>query len=205
MPGGTTAKDTIADLYRPLAVLVAMVALATACATAPEGGREGGTSVTTSVTAPQADADRNTAQVMAAAFTELVTNDNTFTRGEPPFSLYLVQSSIDPYAGKAELDPTVSVRPLTEGERSAIEAALAAFGPVQWIADPDEWRTDDLRPKIDGSVILGIGEPVFDAQGALVPVSLWCGSTCGIWLTYRLVQTDQGWQVTGVDGPMSIS
>lgn len=188
MQGTTMAEGERAALRRTVAVFVVFTLVVSACATTGDAGRV-----------------EDTGRVMAAALVELVTNDNTFTRGEPPFTRYLIQSHIDPYAGKAELDPAVVVRPLTDAERSVIEAALAPFGPVQWIDDPAEWRADDLRPKIEGSVILGVGEPVFDAEGALVPVSLWCGGTCGMWLTYRLVETDQGWQVTGTEGPRAIS
>jgi hypothetical protein len=124
--------------------------------------------------------------VLAAALLELVTENHTFGEGPPPFSEYLIQSSLDPHAGDPTGDATAIDRDLTSAERSAIEAALAALGPVRWIDDPDAWRTPDLMPTLEGSVILGVGEPRFDGDQALVPVSLWCGGLCGTWLTYRL-------------------
>lgn len=72
-------------------------------------------------------------------------------------------------------------------------------------SDPDEWRTESLEPEIQGSAILGVDVPRLDDEAALVPVSLWCGGTCGTWLTYRLERTESGWQVTGIEGPVSVS
>ena len=141
--------------------------------------------------------------MMAAALEELVANDHTFGSGPPPFTEYLVQSSLDPAAGTG-LDAG-SDRQLSADEREAIEAVLTSFGAVRWIDDAADFRTDDLQPTIEGSVILGVGEPSIDDATGLVPVSLWCGGTCGTWLTYRLDLLDGLWEVTGVEGPIAIS
>lgn len=141
--------------------------------------------------------------LVAVALQELVTNDHTFGSGPPPFTEYLIQSNIDPSAGTGT--GSGSVRALTEDERSAIEAVIAPFGPVQWINDPGEFRTDNLIPTIEGSAILGVGEPTIDGDRALVPVSLWCGGLCGTWLTYDVELIEGIWQVTGSNGPIAIS
>lgn len=141
--------------------------------------------------------------VMSLALHQLVAEDNSFGSGHR-FTELLVQDRIDPSAGSA-MGSDLPGRLLTTEEREAIEAALADLGPVRWIEDPDEHRTDDLQPLTPGSAIIGVGEAVFDDDGALVPVSLWCGGLCGIWITYRLVQTDAGWSVVGPEGPVVIS
>lgn len=146
--------------------------------------------------------DDNSAQVMAISLYQLVTVDNTFGGSPPPFTTYLIQTSTDPGLDAPE---AAAIRPLTQNERDAIETAIASLGTVQWIDDPATYRTDDLLPTIDGAAILGVGEPVFDADGALVPVSLWCSGLCGTWFTYRLVDSNEGWQVTGIEGPRAIS
>jgi len=146
----------------------------------------------------------DTAPVMAASLYQLVTVDNTFGGSPPPFTTYLIQTSTDPYAGTG----TESANPrraLTQDERDAIEAAIEPLGTVQWVDDPTEYQTSDLMPTVEGAAILGVGEPVFDSKGALVPVSLWCGGLCGTWFTYRLEDMSQGWEVTGVEGPRAIS
>lgn len=148
--------------------------------------------------------DVDTARLMALALTELVTEDHTFGDGPPPFTEYLIETKTAPI--ELESGPSSeSSRPLTEDERAAIESAISEFGPVRWIDDPDEWRTEDLTAEIEGSVILGVDAPIFDDEGALVPVSLWCGGLCGTWFTYRLVQEDGVWEVSGIEGMMTIS
>lgn len=150
-----------------------------------------------------ADRAGDSADMMAVALQQLVAEDNTFGDGPPPFTEYLIQASTDPAAGSAVgRGPS---RPLTDAERSAIEVTISKFGPVQWIDDPDDWRNDDLTPTIDGAVILGVGEPEIDGDTALVPVSLWCGGTCGTWFTYRLDFEDGGWSVRGMEGPITVS
>ena len=76
---------------------------------------------------------------------------------------------------------------------------------LRWIDDPAEFRTEDLLPVIEGSGIVGVGEVAFDSDGALVPVSLWCGGTCGIWMHVRVVHQGGAWSVVGPEGTMMIS
>ena len=173
--------------------IVALVLVAAAC-----GNSGGGTA---------ADSDRpagDVPAVMAAAVQELITVDHTFGDGPPPFSRYLLLDAIDPSAGSADTGDAAS-RPLTDSERSAIEAVVSRFGPAQWVDDAEPYRTEDLRPTVEGAVIIGVGEPVFDPDGALVPVSLWCGGLCGTWLTYRVELVDDAWAVTDIEGPIAIS
>jgi hypothetical protein len=87
----------------------------------------------------------------------------------------------------------------------AIEDAVSEHGIVRWIDDPAEWRTPDLTPSVDGAAILGVGVPVVEDQSGLVPVSMWCGGVCGIWLTYRLDLINKAWVVTDIEGPIAIS
>jgi hypothetical protein len=144
-------------------------------------------------------------EIYAASLRELVTVDNTFGGGGSPFSELLVQKDLDPAAGTAVPDSTAETRPLTEAERNAIEAALSPIASVRWIDDAAEWRTDDLMPVVEGSAILGVGPITMDDDGALVPVSMWCGGLCGTWFTYRVIQSDGGWAVSGIEGPIAVS
>jgi hypothetical protein len=173
---------------RQLSLLLIMALIGTACASFEPDSEHGAVG-----------------KVLAAAVLELITENHTFGDGPPPFTEFLIQSSLDPFAGNPTGDTAVDVRQLTDAERSAIESVVEPFGAVRWIDDPSEWQTVDLAPTIDGAVIIGVGEPTFDNDEALVPVSLWCGGTCGTWLTYRLARADQGWQVTGIEGPIAVS
>jgi len=181
---------SVQTTVKHLSFFAVMVVVVSACAGSPQPPPE-----------PSASAS---AEVMAAALVQLITVDHTFGEGPPPFTEYLIQAKIDPFAG----NPTGGerpTRPLTSEEQAAIEFALGAYGPVRWIDDPADWRTDDLLPSIEGAVILGVGEPILNGDTALVPVSLWCGGLCGTWLTYRLDLVDGAWTVTGIEGPISIS
>ncbi len=162
----------------------------------------GSTSCTAFVFNPD---DMRSAEMMAAAIRELVTKDHTFGSGPPPFTEYLIQTSLDPRAGSIETPEVLATRELTDTERTAIEDALAGLGPVRWIDSPSKWRTDSLQPVIEGSVILGVGEPAIEDGTGLVAVSLWCGGTCGTWFTYRISVIDGTWQVVGKEGPFTIS
>jgi len=144
----------------------------------------------------------DTADVMAISLYQLVTVDNTFGGYPPPFTTFLIQTRTDPGVFAPE---NAATRSLTRSERDAIESAISPLGTVQWIDDPADWRTDNLLPTIEGSAILGVGEPIFDSKGALVPVSLWCSGLCGTWFSYRLEHTGDDWQITGIEGPRAVS
>jgi hypothetical protein len=183
-----------------LAVLAFFASVLAACAGTGPTGPADATDTTATVAGRVAD---EMPTIMAAALEELVTENHTFGEGPPPFTEYLLQSHTDVRAGSDGNDG--ERRLLTAAERDAIEDVVRPFGPVRWIDDPDEWRTEDLRPTIDGSVILGVGEPTIDRATALVPVSLWCGGLCGTWLTYRLDAVGAGWRVRGTEGPITIA
>lgn len=146
-----------------------------------------------------------TPEMMAAALVELITEDHTFGEGPPPFTEYLIQDRIDPSAGESTASTKRPTRELTEAERDTIEQAVAEYGAVRWIDDPDDWRTNNLTPTVEGGVILGVGEPTVQGDTGLVPISLWCGGTCGTWFTYRLDIRSGAWVVTGIEGPIAIS
>lgn len=179
---------------------IALACMTVVVAACGEPDQTGGTGTApTTTTAPGDD----TATVMALALRELLTEQSTFGQGHR-FDAVLIQTSTDPAAGFTT--PEATSRPLTDGERVSIEAAITDLSAdVRWVDDPDEWRNDDLMPEIPGSAIIGVGEPTFDDDGALVPVSLWCGGLCGTWFTWRLEITDGQWAVTGIEGPVAVS
>lgn len=177
-----------------VAALAMLALLAAAC------GDTGSTTTTAS-----GDSSSETAAIYAVSVRQLVEDDNTFGGGGNPFSELLLQTSLDPSAGSASPGGGGAVRPLSEAERTAIEEALSPIAPMRWIDDPDEWRTDDLMPVVEGSAILGVGPITFDDEGALVPMSMWCGGLCGTWFTYRVAQGDGEWVVLDIEGPVAVS
>lgn len=154
------------------------------------------------------DGDSGSSQtpgMMAAGLVELITEDHAFGSGPSPFTDYLIQDRIDPFAGEPTASPDTTPRLLTDAEREAIEVAISPFGTVRWIDDPSDYRTSDLVPTVEGAAILGVGEPIIEADTGLVPVSMWCGGVCGTWLTYRLDLVNDAWVVTGIEGPIAVS
>lgn len=189
-------------MVKTLAAAITMMMVLGACGSAEPP--PGDSADETSTTADRAPPDRPTTEIMAAALFHLVTVNNTFGEGPPPFTEYLIQTHTDPQAGTL-VGGGGAIRALTAAERTAIEERIALVGPVRWIDDPDEWRTPERGPKVEGSVILGVGEAAVDGDTALMPVSLWCGYVCGTWLTYRLDIVDGVWEVGDIEGPMIIS
>jgi hypothetical protein len=97
------------------------------------------------------------------------------------------------------------VRPLTPGERTAIEARLSSLGAVQWVDDATSFN-NSLQADGARSLLIGLGEPTITDDTALARVSLWCGNLCGTWLTYTLApDAEEHWAVTGYHGPRAIS
>ena len=181
-----------------LVVLLAALALALAGC----GGDDGSSgSVAATAAAPRNDS----AEVMAAAIHRLISRDHTFGQGSHRFAEYLIQDRTEPLADTPAKPGARPSRRLSAAERAAIARVVAPFGPYRFVADADAWRTGDLRPRIEGSVILGVGEPRIDGDTALVPVSLWCGNLCGTWLTYRVARSGGAWKVVGTKGPIAVS
>jgi hypothetical protein len=195
VPAGNVRGDV-----KRLAVLAVFASALAGCSGTGTTGPYGATDTTAALAG---GVDAELPLVMAAALEELVTVNHTFGQGPPPFTDYLIQSQTDVDAGTDGTDG--ERRPLTTAERRAIEDAIEPIGSVRWIDDPAEWRTDDLRPILAGSAILGVGEPTVDGSSALVPVSLWCGGLCATWLTYRLDIVDGAWRVAGTEGPITIA
>lgn len=96
--------------------------------------------------------------------------------------------------------------PFTDEQRSAIAAAVEDLSPVTFVSNRSDFiQQESLMPVIPGSAIITLAPVEFDGTGATVGVNLWCGGTCGIWLTYRVTQADDGWTVTGTEGDRAIS
>ena len=199
----TDGPDVGENMKRLLLTLIVVTLLAPACGN--DTTEIGSGDEPEPTTAPEGQADP-TPEILAAAAHQLVTVDHTFGSGPPPFTAFLVQERIDPAAGTATAPDGAEARALTADERFAIEQRLAPLGTVTWIADPDDHRTEDLRPTVEGAAIVGLGEPTIDGDTALAPVSLWCGGLCGTWLTYTLTgDADGTWTVDGIEGPIAIS
>lgn len=197
MAGGIASNDRRRPDHRPgrvgvfrtVAAVVAGSLFVSACGTDPPSGP-----------------DRATAEpaIHAAVVRQLVEFDNTFGP-DHRFTEVLVVDHVETHAGDAtrQGEPGAS---LTDGQRSAIRAAVEHLAPVRFISNRNDYiRQDVLQPTIPGSAIITVAPAEFDDRGATVGAGLWCGGTCGLWLTYRLAEGPGGWTVTGKEGPWAIS
>lgn len=147
-----------------------------------------------------------TAEVFAATAYQLMTVDHTFGEGPTPFTEFVIGKFTDPNAGPGDEPTTVASRPLTDGERSAVESRLSPLGEVTWIDDALAYEIPVPRSPNERSAVISFGEPAIDGRGALAPIEMTCGDVCGLALTYKLTQeANGGWEVTGDTGMMEIS
>lgn len=56
-----------------------------------------------------------------------------------------------------------------------------------------------------GAAVESIEDLGIDGGGAEPDMRLWCGSLCGVFLTYGAVLTDTGWDIIGTTGPITMS
>lgn len=146
----------------------------------------------------------DSADILAATALHMATDANTFEAGHR-FTEVLVVDRVVPDAGDP-MNAEDSGDRLTEDERSAIRSVLEAESRVQFISSPDDFRTDDLRPTIDGAAIFTLAPiQMIDDTTAHVSASMWCGGVCGLWATFVVELVGSEWTVTGTDGPIAVS
>jgi hypothetical protein len=187
-----------------LLVLSAVAILTAACAQEP---REASTTPAPSADRQATPNQTAETEIYSAVIRRLVTKDHTFGGGPSPFHyVYVVNGAIndagdplgDHFGPAAEPFPPVVI--------DGIEERLRDLPPVRFIIDGSRVRRGEegLRVKNEG-VIISLG-PIEREKGDIqVPTGLWCGGTCGQWLTYVLERRDQSWRITGTAGPYAIS
>ncbi len=140
---------------------------------------------------------RDAAEVLAAAVWQLLTVDHGFGVGNPP-------PFTDVHVGNALGGPAGT--PLDPLQLERIAAVVNETGAtVQYVDDPD-----GLAAKLFDSAPTGVAVITIDAlhlgtAQAEVELHLWCGSLCGIYLTYAAERVDGQWVITGIVGPIAMS
>jgi hypothetical protein len=131
-------------------------------------------------------------EILVQATLHLLRNDTTFGEGHV-FPKVLV------------VDHLKDGALLTSDQRAALSTAISSLSEVEFIGDPNDFITEDLRPTIDGAAIITLGPVSIDGNDATIEMEMWCGGLCGIWLTYALEVGDAGWEVLGTVGPIAVS
>jgi hypothetical protein len=98
-------------------------------------------------------------------------------------------------------------RPLPEKDQAALRDALAEVAPVEFVSS----REQVTGPESEGSrvedegIFLTLGPIGGEGDRALVPASSYLGNLAGTWQTWVVERRDEGWTVTGTEGPVAIS
>jgi len=141
---------------------------------------------------PSEDLDR--AEVVVAAISRILTIDNMFG-GRDVFDDVRVADTIGGEEGN----------PLQPIELELIAAAVQDSATVTFIPDADALTQELFEASPQGVAIVSIGEVRFESDRAEIDLSMWCGSLCGVWLTYEAVPGPDGWSITGPIGPIAVS
>jgi hypothetical protein len=135
------------------------------------------------------------ADLQTAAIVRLLTTDNSFGADASPFTEIEIGSNIGGDANRP-LEPS-TFENVTAALPSSVEVAVVADveATIQRLFEQDQIRTavasiEDLR--INGS-------------RAELDMRLWCGSLCGVFLTYEAEVGDIGWTILGTTGPIAMS
>ena len=162
----------------PRAVCCALLLLLTAC-----GGDDGDATA------------KELAELQAAAVVRLVTVDNGFGPGTSPFELVNVSALI---GGDPE-------RPLEPAAEDSIRTALRDSAEVAFVNDARTMIEDLFARNATGIAVTSIEDLRVDNDRAELDVNLWCGSLCGVFLTYEAQLSDAGWEIVGTVGPIAMS
>lgn len=137
--------------------------------------------------------DPGRAQLIADALLRLTTIDNSFN-SEDPFDDLRVSRTLRSDGS--------ALRPL---DLEMISSALQPLGTVQFIDDPtaEERTLFDNTPT--GVAVLAVQRVDILDDRAEIELTLWCGSLCGVYLTYEAVPADDGWEIVGTVGPIAVS
>jgi hypothetical protein len=147
------------------------------------------------------------AQIYAAVIRRLVTRDHTYGSAESPFKhVYVVDGAI-PGAGSVRVGLGPAPQPFPDDVKVAIAERLEDLPPLDFITNPDSVRLgpEGISGVRNRGVIISLG-PLEEVQEEIeVSTGLWCGGTCGQWLTYVLTRQGDRWKITGTTGPYAIS
>ena len=140
------------------------------------------------------DEDPNRAGLIAAAVKRLLLVDNGFG-GVDVFDDIRVATVIGS-------DPA---RPLLGLDLELIAEISSELGAVSFIASADTEVEELFDESPAGVAVVSVEDVLLLDDRAEVELRLWCGSLCGVFLTYEAVPDDSGWHIVGTTGPIAMS
>jgi hypothetical protein len=185
---------------------VCLLVVAAGCE-APRGETppSGGAPKVSSPESGQPTIDRTIA-IYSAVIRRLVTRDHTFGRAKSPFKhVYIVDGSVE-NAGHVTREGEPG-KPFSSQVMEGIRAELRGLPPLDFVPDREAvllGRYGAGGVKNQG-VVISLGPIPAGSDKVKVENNLWCGSTCGQWLTYVVELQNGRWRITGTVGPYAIS
>jgi heat shock protein HslJ len=96
-------------------------------------------------------------------------------------------------------------QPLQFLDLEMIAVAVEQLGTVHYIDDADTEINTLLEESPAGVAVVSVERLVILDDRAEVEMRLWCGSLCGVFLTYEAEPQNGGWHITGTTGPTAMS
>ncbi len=134
------------------------------------------------------------ASLIAAALKRLLTVDNGFGAVDV-FDDIRVAAVIGADPGQ----------PLQGLDLELIAETLSEMGAVRFIDNADAEIEALFEETPPGVTVVSVEGILLLDDRAEVELRLWCGSLCGVFLTYEAAPIDGGWNITGTIGPIAMS
>lgn len=155
-----------------------------------EGPLQGDVGPPTTVIGPTSN------ELISSAIVRIISEDNSFGGGVPFDLVYIATLISEDFS---DLDPLAL---------DQVAAALAGRVELEFIADAEGKITDlfaDEEASVGLTAVVSVDDIRIADGTAEIDLGLWCGSLCGIWLTYAAELVDGAWQITGTTGPIAVS
>lgn len=140
------------------------------------------------------DDDPTLAQLQSDAIVRLVTVDNSFGSDTLPFDTVIVSTAV-----------SNGSRPVQALALELVAAGIEADATVKFTDDPDTEIADFAASEATAVAVVEIEDLRVDGERAEIDLSLWCGTTCAVFLTYEAELAGQQWTITGTSGPIAVA
>jgi hypothetical protein len=156
---------------------------------------------------PTAPSVLSEAQIYSAVIRRLVTKDHTFGRAQSPFKhVYVVDGSV-PRAGNVMAGLRPAPEPFPPEVKQAITERLSSLPPLEFISHPGRVRLgpEGIGGVRNAGVIISLSPIERGKEKLKVGTGLWCGGTCGQWVSYLLTRQGGRWKITRTACPCAIA
>ena len=96
-------------------------------------------------------------------------------------------------------------QPLQDLDLELISATLSELGTMRFVDDADAESEALFEKSPPGVAVVSVERILLLDDRAEVELRYWCGSVCGVFLTYEAVPDDSGWTIVGTTGPIAMS